>query len=134
MRGGHLWSIDLPPPWAPEKHREIGAAVSDRSNWSLILGSSRRRLPDLLKDISPIDMFVHDSEHTTHNMLFEMSVAWKARRPGGALVVDDVDLNEAFDEFSKQVDGERLIGEAEPIRPDHRRFNQKGLFGVLLKT
>jgi len=131
--GGRLWSIDLPPSWAPEKHREIGAAVADRSRWELILGSSRRCLPRLLNDIGPIDIFIHDSEHTSRNMLFEMSLAWKALRPGGALVVDDIDLNWAFDEFSKQVKCERLIAEAEPIRPDQRRFNRKGLFGVLLK-
>jgi predicted O-methyltransferase YrrM len=133
MRCGHLWSIDLPPSWAPEKHREIGSAVLDRSNWSLILGSSRQRLPRLLKDVSPIDMFIHDSEHSASNMFFEMSLAWKALRPGGALVVDDIDQNWAFAEFAKQVKCERLVGEAEPIRPDQRRFNQKGLFGVLLK-
>lgn len=133
MRGGHLWSIDLPPSWAPEKHREIGAAVSDRSQWSLILGSSRQSLPRLLKEIGPIDIFIHDSEHSASNMFFEMSLAWKALRQGGALVVDDIDQNWAFDEFSKQVQCESLIGEAEPIRPDRRRFNQKGLFGVLLK-
>jgi hypothetical protein len=67
-------------------------------------------------------------------MVFEMSLAWKVLRPGGALVVDDIDLNWAFDEFSRQVKCETLIAEAEPIRPDQRRFNQKGLFGVLLKS
>jgi predicted O-methyltransferase YrrM len=132
--GGHLWSIDLPPSWAPERHREIGAAVSDRSKWSLILGASRRRLPKLLKAIGPIDIFVHDSDHSAENMFFELSLAWKALRPGGAVVVDDIDLNWAFDEFSnRQRKSERFIGEAEPLRPDQRRFNQKGLFGVLLK-
>lgn len=133
-REGRLWSIDLPPSWAPEKHREIGAAVSDRSKWSLILGASRQRLPRLLREIGPIDIFIHDSEHSSSNMFFEMSVAWKALRPHGALVVDDIDQNWAFDEFSKQVKCESVIGEAEPIRPDRRRFNQKGLFGVLLKS
>jgi predicted O-methyltransferase YrrM len=66
-------------------------------------------------------------------MFFELSLAWKALRPGGALVVDDIDLNWAFDEFSRQRKAEKFIGEAEPLRPDQRRFNQKGLFGVLLK-
>lgn len=131
--GGRLWSIDLPPSWAPQKHREIGVAVSDRSHWSLILGSTRQCLPGLLQDLGAIDMFIHDSEHTWRNMLFEMSIAWKALRPGGALVVDDIDLNGAFDQFTKQVKGEKLIAEAEPIRADQRRFNQRGLFGVLMK-
>jgi predicted O-methyltransferase YrrM len=132
---GHLWSIDLPPTWAPELHREIGAAVgtSPSEQWSLILGPSRRRLPKLLDTIAPIDMFVHDSHHSKYNMLFEMTRGWSALRPGGAMVVDDIDLNTAFEEFSRTIDGERLIGEAEPIRPDTRRFNQKGLFGILFK-
>jgi predicted O-methyltransferase YrrM len=132
---GHLWSIDLPPIWAPDVHREIGAAVVERSpdRWSLIAGSSRRRLPALLRRAAPIDLFIHDSHHTKDNMLFEMKKAWPALRPGGAMVVDDIDLNRAFAEFSRSVSGECLICEAEPIRPDERRFNDKGLFGVLLK-
>lgn len=132
---GHLWSIDLPPSWAPEVHREIGAAVCDRSlhQWSLIVGSSRRRLPTLLARIAPIDLFIHDSHHSKYNMLFEMNTAWSALRPGGAMVVDDIDLNRAFAEFSGSVCCECLICEAEPIRPDERRFNRKGLFGILLK-
>jgi hypothetical protein len=65
-------------------------------------------------------------------MLFEMTRGWSALRPGGAMVVDDIDLNTAFEEFSRTIDDEKLIGEAEPIRPDTRRFNQKGLFGILL--
>ncbi|TFW05970.1 class I SAM-dependent methyltransferase [Oxalobacteraceae bacterium OM1] len=132
-RDGHLWSIDLPPRWAPEVHDEIGAAVADRSNWSLILGPSRRCLRRLLNDIGQIDLFIHDSEHTTRNMLFEMSVAWKSLRPGGAMVVDDIDLNEAFDVFCKRVRCKALIAKAEPIRPDPGKRRQGGLFGVALK-
>ena len=66
-------------------------------------------------------------------MQFEMNKAWMALRPGGAMVVDDIDLNPAFAEFSRSVPCECLICEAEPIRPDKRRFNDKGLFGILLK-
>jgi len=133
---GHLWSIDLPPAWAPGVHREIGAAAGDRpcDEWSLIFGSSRRRLPRLLHRIAPIDLFIHDSHHSRDNMLFEMNEAWVALRPGGAMVVDDIDNNRAFAEFSRSVHCEFLICEAEPIRPDYRRFNNKGLFGVLQKS
>lgn len=136
LRGsGHLWSIDLPPRWAPEIHWQIGAAVGNcpSEQWSLIFGHSRRRLPKLLKSIAPIDLFVHDSHHSRYNMLFEMAQGWRALRPGGAMVVDDIDLNTAFDEFEKTVVGEKLICEAQPIRADTRRFNGKGLFGVLVK-
>jgi len=95
---GRLWSIDLPPSWAPELHNEIGAAIGTwpPDQWSLIVGSSRRWLPRLLASIAPIDIFVHDSHHSGYNMLCEMTHAWRALRPGGALVVDDIDLNCAF--------------------------------------
>lgn len=131
---GHLWSIDLPPPSAALR-RKVGAAVGVRpsSHWTLIAGSSRRRLSPLLDAVAPIDLFVHDSSHTKHNMMLEMSLAWAALRPGGALVVDDIDLNAAFYEFSSAIIATKLVGEAEPIRPDLRRFNHKGLFGILLK-
>jgi predicted O-methyltransferase YrrM len=132
---GHLWSVDLPPRQMPALHGEIGAAVDDASakHWTLIFGSSHRRLPGLLEAEAPIDLFVHDSHHSKYNMLFEMRRAWAALRPGGAMVVDDIDNNPAFLEFSQSVPGESMICEAEPIRPDTRRFNQKGLFGIVMK-
>lgn len=132
---GHLWSIDFPPPGAPAFHEEIGAAVGPwpEAEWSLIFGSSRRRLPALLKRIAPIDLFVHDSDHREHNVRFEMALAWDALRPGGAMVIDDIDNNSVFATFGRAGDATRLVCEAEPIRPDIRRYNQKGVFGVLIK-
>ncbi len=133
---GHLWSIDLPPPVSASIDNQIGVAVTNgpTNKWIFIEGSSRRRLPSLLKRIAPIDLFIHDSEHSEYNMQFEMSMAWPALRPGGALVVDDVDNNSSFHDFSVTVRATKIIGEAEPIRPDVRRFNQKGLFGILIKS
>ena len=132
---GHLWSIDRPPlerVW----HNEIGMAVGGRfpGHWSYIRGSSARRLPKLLSELNQIDLFIHDSMHSEHNVRFEMDRAWAALRPGGAMVVDDVDINWGFRSFTQAFSGHRaIICEAEPIRPDLRRFNQKGLFGVILK-
>jgi predicted O-methyltransferase YrrM len=132
---GHLWSIDLPPRGALKLHSEIGIAVGNRfkRDWTLISGPSRQCLPPLVSKIGPIDLFIHDSHHSEYNMMFEMAQAWPALKPGGAMVVDDIDLNWAFHEFGMAVAAETLICEAEPIRPDTRRFNQKGLFGIILK-
>ncbi|MGE5538057.1 MAG: class I SAM-dependent methyltransferase [Gemmatimonas sp.] len=132
---GHLWSIDYPPPDAPELHGDIGAAVGAeaRGQWTLIFGSSQRRLPRLLRSIAPIDLFIHDSDHREFNTLFEMQLAWRALRPGGAMVVDDIDNSWAFHDFAETANAAALVAEAEPVRPDLRRFNEKGLFGVLLK-
>jgi hypothetical protein len=134
--GGHLWSIDLPPQLHPELHIQIGVAVEGalREEWTYIKGSSRRRLPALLREIGPIDLFVHDSKHSADNVLFELGQAWAVLRPGGAMVVDDVDASNGFHLFRRAVQGCRaFVCEAEPIRPDERRSNLKGWFGVIIK-
>jgi hypothetical protein len=96
--GGRLWSIDLPARNHPSWAGEIGYAVPPglRSSWTLIEGSSRRKLPALLKRLGTIDLFVHDSLHSERNMRFELSRAWRAVRPGGAAVIDDVHMNSGF--------------------------------------
>ena len=132
---GHLWSIDLPPRervW----HEQIGIAVRARlrNRWSYTKGSSRRRLPGLLSRLGQIDVFIHDSLHSRRNVLFELEQAWPVVRPGGAIVVDDIDVNTGFDIFTQAVSSDQfMICEAEPAHPDLRRFNKKGLFGIILK-
>ena len=98
---GRLYSIDLPPPLDQQRlANEMGAAVIDelRPRWTLIEGSSRHRLPGLLRQLGTIDMFIHDSRHTRRNISFELSLAWKALRPGGLLLADDIGNNTAFEE------------------------------------
>lgn len=132
---GFLWSIDL-PPLEPEWRRQVGAAVGDRfaDRWSYIAGSSSYHLPKLLSRIGQIDLFVHDSLHSEHNVRFEMDRAWAAMGPKGVIVVDDVDANWGFSSFSESFSSHQsFICEAEPLHPDLRRFNQKGLFGIVLK-
>lgn len=134
-RAGHLHSIDL-PPLDPAMRRRIGIAVEPRvaGRWSLIADSSRRALPVLLARLGHIDLFVHDSLHTERNVRFEIDHAWSSLRPGGAIVVDDIDSNGGFQSFTQSHTGyHALVCEAEPIRPDTRRFNQRGLFAILLK-
>lgn len=129
---GHLWSIDRPPRLKPDLHQQIGAAVGNRDHdrWSYIRGSSRRRLPGLLSRLGRIDLFVHDSRHSECNVRFELDRAWTALRPGGALVVDDIDLNWGFGSFTEAFSGlQFLVCQAE--RPDPPRFNGKGLFGII---
>jgi hypothetical protein len=132
---GHLWSIDLPPlerAW----REQVGAAVGPRfrDRWTYLEGSSRRQLPGLLSRLGQIDLFIHDSLHSERNVRFELDRAWRALKPGGVLVVDDVDANWGFRTFDHSFPGHQsLICEAEPIRPDARRFNKKGLFGIIFK-
>jgi predicted O-methyltransferase YrrM len=102
--------------------------------WQLIKGSSRRNLAPLTRELGTLDLFIHDSLHSRRNVSFELEEAWRVLRPGGAIVVDDVDANSAFHEFVARNPGHfSVVCEAEPVRPDMRRFNEKGLFGIILR-
>jgi hypothetical protein len=133
---GHLWSIDLPPPGRPDLQGLIGIAVPDalHSRWSYIKGSSRRRLPGLLAALDEIDLFVHDSRHSERNLLYELERARTAVRPGGYLIVDDVDLNCGLHHYRERYADDRvLVCPAEPLEPDPGRQNDRGLFAVIAK-
>jgi predicted O-methyltransferase YrrM len=74
-----------------------------RSKWNLHLGLSSEILPNVLSEVGQIDMFIHDSEHSYRNMLFEYRTAWPSIREGGVLLSDDVSWNRAFHDFSSHV-------------------------------
>jgi hypothetical protein len=119
--GGHLWSIDQSPMTISARNAEIGVAVTDdlREGWSYVAGSSRRRLPGLLSRLGKIDLFVHDSLHSTRNVLFECERALASLRPGGFIVVDDLDGNRGFQRFcARHPELRPLIG----IAQDNERF------------
>jgi predicted O-methyltransferase YrrM len=123
---GHLWSIDL-LPIDPDLREEMGVAVPERlrSRWTYVMGTSRRRLPKLLSEIAPIDLFVHDSSHTERNVLFELTRAWPALRRG-AIVADDVHQSAAFEKFLATAAAESSsIVEAD---------DASALIGIVLKT
>ena len=124
---GVLWSIDLPPLIASGLQDEFAVAVPDslRDRWTVCLGSSRRRLPGLLEQLGSIDLFIHDSFHTERNLRYELDHAWDALRPGGAVLVDDVDYNLGLRAFVDEVPGtSHLVAEHD----DRQR-----LFGMIRK-
>ena len=133
---GELLSIDR-APIEREWQNHIGVAVDRqlRGRWTYVRGSSRRRLPGLISRLGTIDLFVHDSLHSTRNVRFEMDQAFAVLRPGGAIVVDDIDINRGFWSFTQSFTGfDAIVCEAEPLRPDFRRRNEKGLFGIIIKA
>lgn len=98
---GELHSIDL-PPLAVYGGSEVGSLVPGdlRHRWQLHLGSSRRLLPPLVKQIGSIDFFVHDSLHSYHNVKRELRIISKHLAPDGAVVVDNIAGNSAFTEWT----------------------------------
>jgi hypothetical protein len=85
--------------------------------------------------VRPIDLFVHDSSHTARNVLFELEHAWDALVLGGAVAVDDVDLNCGFHDFrGRHAMAPALVCHAEPLTPDVPRQDGCGVFAVVRKS
>jgi predicted O-methyltransferase YrrM len=103
---GQLFSLDLPNSDTNRNYlvgaREPGWAVPDalRERWSLRLGCARELLPPLLQSLERVDLFFHDSDHSYEHMTFEFESVLPFMRPGGLIVSDDIQKNEAFAEFT----------------------------------
>ncbi|WP_323799210.1 class I SAM-dependent methyltransferase [Parasphingorhabdus sp.] len=87
--------------------KDVGWLVrpEHRPSWRLELGPCQELLPPLLEELSPIDLFIHDSEHSYENQLFEFRVGFEALRPGGVLVATDITWSDAFDHFWLEIKG-----------------------------
>ena len=101
---GELYSIDL--PWSESGGgRQSGCLIPDhlRQQWHLISGSSSDKLAPLLEKLGQIDVFLHDSDHSYENMLWEFQTAWAHLKTGGALLSHNIDYNSAFADFCRSV-------------------------------
>ena len=100
--GGRLYSVDLPPLEADEQF--VGRAVPEelRASWELTLGPTRLVLPGLLERVGPVDLFVHDADHTYTAQLEDYRLLWPHLRAGGVLLSDDL-ASPAFVEFAASV-------------------------------
>jgi Methyltransferase domain len=123
---GHLWSVDLPAV-DPMLHHEIGIAIPAnlRSRWTYVEGTSRRRLPELVRGRQRVDLFVHDSLHTTRNTRFELDTVWPALPPAGVAVVDDIHRNLGFSRFIDRATPEAWV--------TARHVTGDGLWGIVIK-
>ncbi len=124
---GMLYSVDLPNyeielrRQHPEYYSEPIALILEdqqpgylvpsqlKDRWRLHVGRSADVLPRLIAELGKVDLFLHDSEHTFQNMMFEFHTVWPHLRKGGFLLSDDIDWNQAFNEFADEVG-------ADPIR------------------
>jgi len=107
---GLLISADLPsyPETGPAnkdgciavlpRGKEPGWVVPDAkaSRWRRLKGESTKVLPPVLTQMPSIDIFLHDSEHTTQTMFEELQLGWKHLREGGILICDNSDMSSAF--------------------------------------
>jgi len=123
---GHLWSIDLPPVVGVWRHHVASAMHGYRHNrWTFVRGASRRKLRPLIDALPHVDLFVHDSLHTEENVWFELTTAWAALAPGGALLADDIQESAAFERFARAAGSGRTVVVAAESKP--------AAFGIAIK-
>ncbi len=101
---GRLYSIDVDGPRANRYGELIPAEL--RGRWELRLQKDTPLLPGLLRELEMIDLFLHDSRHTTRHMRWEYEQAWPHLRSGGCLASHDVITTTAFDNFCHARAGE----------------------------
>lgn len=90
-KGGAVVPAGRPVGWlAAEAHRPI---------WRLELGRAQDLLVPLLSEHGPVDVFIHDSEHSYDNQLFEFTAGYGSLRSGGLLIATDINWSDAFDDF-----------------------------------
>jgi predicted O-methyltransferase YrrM len=75
--------VELRPFWKGKDHI--------LSNWKFFAGKSRDIFPQVINAFPEWDVFIHDSDHSKENMIFELETALKHVKPGGFIVIDDFD-------------------------------------------
>lgn len=93
---GRLVSVDVSP--------DAGALANEeeRQNWELVIlprRLRRRAFSTWMRELGPVDLFVHDSDHSYRWQALEYSIAWPRLGRGGILCSDDVDSSRAFFDF-----------------------------------
>ena len=94
--GGRLVSIDLPPLGVPPAWVGQIVPAELRGRWTLIRGSSTRVLPQVLRGIPPVGLFVHDSLFTWRNATDEYAQILPALARRAAIVANCVHHSPAF--------------------------------------
>jgi len=120
--GGRLYSIDLPNVQyqgddgafhldALPQGSETGFVIPEplKANWELIIGDSRKKLPELLQFVGNIDIFHHDSTNTYDLMTYEYETVWPYLKNDGLLISDDADWNNAFEDFCHRYSADYTI-------------------------
>ncbi len=121
---GVLHSIDLPPLGKDSDHF-VGFLIPDslRGPWKLYRGVSRRVMPTLLPGIGRVGLFLHDAMHTYRNMSWELGTVTPHMARPSAVIVDDIDYNSAFRDWTNAVhpDFAAILSEQEKADNAQRR-------------
>ena len=93
---GRLTSLDVAD--------DVGGLIEPglRDRWDLVVlprTGQRDALRRCLSSLAPVDIFIHDSDHSYGWQSLEYRIGYQALRPGGLLISDDIDASFAFLDF-----------------------------------
>ena len=120
---GTLHSIDLPEVGMPQLINKLpGWVIPEnlKDDWNLYLGKSKKLLPEITSKLDKVDVFLHDSEHSYGNMLFEFETVSKVMPNGSVLLSDDALANNSIIYFSS----------TNGMKPEDILFTKEGLAGI----
>ena len=96
---GRLHSVDV--------RNNVGALVSNRERWTLQVLARGESIESCVAEVArtgPVDIFLHDGDHSRAGQQADISAALTVLRTGGLLLSDDVDWSYVFHDTCKQLD------------------------------
>jgi len=108
--GARLYSVDL-PYFRLRSDPAVGCAVASElhAQWQLYRMADREGLPRALREAKIIDLAHYDSDKSAKGRSWAYPLLWKALRPGGMLVSDDVGDNFAFKDFAEKLRADPIV-------------------------
>ena len=94
---GILYSVEI--------SKDVGKFVNgiNKKRWKLIVGKPDTIFSNALRKIRKVDIFLHDSDHSYNQMKKEFNQVKNKMTKGGIIMSDDIDVNNAFMEFAKEM-------------------------------
>ena len=128
-RGGRLVSNDMPYV-ERDNDRWVGCAVPDelRGGWELIRLADGEGLPSALSRLPEIDLCHYDSNKRYAARRWAYPLLWRALRPGGCFLSDDVGDNPAFRDFAAAIGAPPLV-----VREPDSSDDRPAYVGILVK-
>jgi predicted O-methyltransferase YrrM len=108
--GARLVSTDMPYV-ARDNEAYVGCVVPRalRGPWQLIRLADGEALPRALRLLPRIDLCHYDSSKRYAARRWAYPLLWRALRPGGCLVSDDIGDNLAFHDFCREIGAEPVV-------------------------
>jgi predicted O-methyltransferase YrrM len=109
-RDGLLVSTDLPYPGL-DNDPYVGCVIPGdlKTNWKLLRAADRLAIPEALKLTGRIDMCHYDSDKSYSGRMWTYPKLWKALRPGGIFISDDIGDDLGFSDFAQSLAIEPVI-------------------------